>query len=162
MKIALAQINSFTADISFNEKIILNYIVQAKKKKAQLLIFPEIALNGYSPLDLLYRKFFLQKTSQSIQKIHKQIPKDMTVLLGAVGPGPSISVFVLEKDKPAKIFSKEILANDDVFDEHRYFKPGKMQDNHFIFKNTLIQILICEETWHKPLLQYKKKTKSYY
>ena len=75
MKIALAQINSFTADLSFNEKTILKYISQAQKKKVQLLIFPEIALNGYSPLDLLYRNFFLQKTAQSIKKIHKEIPR---------------------------------------------------------------------------------------
>ena len=159
MKIALAQINSFTADILFNEKIILEYISKAQKKGAPLVIFPEIALNGYSPLDLLHRKFFLQKTAQSIKKIHKEIPKDMVVLLGAVGPGfpPTISVFKLQKNKPAKIFSKEILANYDVFDEERYFQKGNLQDNYFTFKNYLIQILICEETWRKPCLKYKKK-----
>ena len=155
MKIALAQMNSFTADILFNEKIILKHINQAKKKKAQLILFPEMALNGYSPLDLLYRNFFLQKTLQSLKRIHQQIPKDLTVLLGALGPGdpPAISVFVLQKNQKAKIFSKEILANYDVFDEERYFKKGQMKDNCFTFKNTLIQVLICEEIWHKPQLK---------
>lgn len=159
MKIGIAQVNAFTADISFNEKTILEYINKAQKQGIPLLIFPEIALNGYSPLDLLHRKFFLQKTAQSIKKIHKAVPKDMTVLLGAVGPGvpPTISVFVLQKNKTAQVFSKEILANYDVFDEERYFKKGNLQDNYFIFKNHLIQILICEETWCKPFLKNKKK-----
>lgn len=159
MKIALAQINSFTADILFNEKTILKYIIKAQRKGVQLLIFPEIALNGYSPLDLLHRKFFLQKTTQSIKKIHKETPKNMVVLLGAVGPGfpPTISVFKLQKDKPAQIFSKEVLANYDVFDEERYFQKGNIQDNYFTYKNHFLQVLICEETWRKPCLKHKKK-----
>ena len=159
MKIALAQINSLTGNILFNEKKILECIFKAQKQKAHLLIFPEMALNGYSPLDLLNKKFFLRQITRSIRKIHKQIPKNMTVLLGAAGPNfpPKISVFLLQRNKKIKIFSKEILADYDVFDEQRYFKKGKMQDNFFEFKNIIIQILICEETWHKPLLKYQKK-----
>ena len=159
MKIALAQINSFTGNILFNEKNIRNCIRIAEKQKVHLLIFPEMALNGYSPLDLLKRKVFLQEITQSIQKIHKEIPQDMTVLLSAAGPDfpPRISVFLLQKNKKATIFSKEILANYDVFDEERYFKTGKIQDNFFILKNSLIQILICEETWRKPCLKHQQK-----
>ena len=83
----------------------------------------------------------------------------MTVLLGAVGPGfpPATSVFKLQKNNSAQIFSKEVLANYDVFDEERYFQKGSLQDNHFVFKDHLIQILICEETWQKPCLKPKKK-----
>ncbi len=158
MKIGMAQINSLTGNISFNEKKILEYIFKAQKQKARLLIFPEMTLNGYSPLDLLNKKFFLQQISRSIKRIHKQVPKDMTVLLGAAGPdsSPKISVFFLQKNKKIKVFSKEILADYDVFDEDRYFKRGKMQDNCFTLKNMTIQVLMCEETWHKPLLRYKK------
>ena len=158
MKIALAQINSLTGNILFNERKIREFIIRAKKNNAQLIIFPEMALNGYSPLDLLKRKFFLQEITQSIQKIHKQVPKNMAVLLGAAGPGfpPRISIFLLQRNKKAQIFSKEILADYDVFDEQRYFKKGEMQDNFFVFQDTLIQVLICEEIWHKPVLQYKK------
>lgn len=158
MKIALAQINSLTGNIAHNEQKIRQVIVKAKKQNAHLLIFPELALNGYSPLDLLKRKIFLKQIDQSVQNIHKQVPKNMAVLLGAAGPDfpPKISSFLLQKNKPVKIFSKEILADYDVFDEQRYFKRGKTQDNYFVFKNILIQILICEEIWHTPLLQYKK------
>ena len=158
MKIALAQMNSLNGNILFNEKKILECILKAQKQKARLLIFPEMALNGYSPLDLLNKKSFLRQISRSIQKIHKQTPRDMTVLLGAAGPdfSPKISVFLLQKNKKVKCFSKEILADYDVFDERRYFKTGKIQDNSFTLKNIMIQILMCEETWHKPLLKYEK------
>ena len=158
MKITLAQINSLTGNIAYNEQKIRQVIVKAKKQNTHLLIFPELALNGYSPLDLLKRKFFLNQIDQSVQTIHKKVPKNMAVLLGAAGPDfpPKISVFLLQKNKPIKIFSKEILADYDVFDEQRYFKRGKTQENSFVFQDTLIQFLICEETWHKPSLQYKK------
>ena len=158
MKIALAQINSFTGNILFNEKKIRECISKAQKQKTDLLIFPEMALNGYSPLDLLKRKFFLRQVNQAVQRIHQQMPHNMTVLLGAAGPNhpPKISILLLQKNKKIKTFSKQILADYDVFDEQRYFKKGKMQDNFFLFKDTLIQVLICEEIWHKPLLKYKK------
>ncbi|MYE07642.1 MAG: NAD(+) synthase [Oligoflexia bacterium] len=186
MKIALAQINSFTGNILFNERKIQNYIKKAQQKKAQLIIFPEMVLNGYSPLDLLKRKFFLHQIQQSLKKIHKSLPEDIAVLMSAAGPGdpPHISAFLLEKNKNQKIFSKKILANYDVFEEERHFKKGPPQDNFFILQNKkreslyspsllvswekkkqlenlnrtgIIQILICEETWHKPYLQHSKK-----
>ena len=157
MKIALAQMNSFTGNILFNEKKIREFIIKARKKNAQLLIFPEMSLNGYSPLDLLKRKFFLRQITRSVQRIHKQVPKDMAVLMGATGPGfpPRISIFFLQRNKPVKIFSKGYLADYDVFDEQRYFKKGRTQDNFFVFKDHLIQILICEEIWQTPVLQNK-------
>ncbi|MDE0120061.1 MAG: NAD(+) synthase [Bdellovibrionales bacterium] len=180
MKIALAQINSFTGNILFNERKIQNYIKKAKQNKACLIIFPEMVLNGYSPLDLLKRKFFLHQIDQSLKKIHKTMPEDIAVLLSAAGPGvpPKISAFLLEKNKKIKIFSKKILANYDVFEEERYFKKGPVQDNFFILKpggekkkrpenlvpvkaknhqTDIIQILLCEETWHKPHLQAPQK-----
>ena len=161
MKIALAQMNSLVGDISSNEKKIIKYIEQAKKNKAQLLIFPELALNGYSPLDLINRKFFLKKTALSIQKIYKQIPANISVLLGGISPGtpPEISMLLLQKDKKAKIFSKEKFANYDVFDESRYFKKGDKNSNFFTFQKMLIHVLICEEMWHEPDLNINQKHK---
>ncbi len=153
MKIALAQMNSLTGEISFNEKKILSYIAQTKKQKASLLIFPEMALTGYPPLDLMKRKFFLKKTIQTVKNIHKQIPEGMAVLLGTTGPGfpPGNSVCLLQKNQKIKFFSKEYLADYDVFDEQRYFKKGRLQDNFFRLGDTEIQILICEEIWREPV-----------
>ena len=157
MKIALAQMNSLVGDISSNEKKIIKKIIKAHQNKAQLLIFPELALNGYSPLDLIKQEFFLKKNALAIQKIYKQVPENITILLGAIGPGPGISFFLLQKNKEKKVFSKEKFANYDVFDEKRYFKKGKKNNNFFLFQKKIIQILICEELWHKPSLSKSLK-----
>ncbi len=161
MKIALAQINSWTGNIPFNEQKIKEYIKKAGRQKVRLLIFPEMALNGYPPLDFLSRPFFLQDTKKALKNIHKHIPEGMTVLMGGMGPGrtpgsksvaesdlfPFNSVFLLQKNKPAKMFSKEYLADYDVFDEKRYFSKGNVKENIFVFHGWCCQILICEELW---------------
>ena len=154
MKIAFAQINSLMGNIASNEKKIRQYILKAHKQKVQLMVFPEMALSGYPPLDLIHKKHFLKEISCAVRRIHKQIPGDMSVLLGSAGPGfpPGNSVFLLQENKKAKIFSKEYLADYDVFDEQRYFKKGRLKNNFFVLQNTFIQILICEEIWQKPNL----------
>ena len=160
MKIALAQINSFMGDIRFNEKKVLQYIQKAKKQKADLIIFPEMALSGYPPLDLLYRKNFIKKINQSIKAIHNKTPKGILVLLGTCSLtkiGLKNSILLIQKNKKIKIFSKQYLADYDVFDEKRYFKMGSLKDNFFSLKNKKIQILICEELWQTPDILKKSK-----
>ncbi len=151
IKIALAQINSFMGDISSNEKKILQYVVQAKKENASLIVFPEMALSGYPPLDLIHRKSLLKKISNSLKTIHKQVPENMTLLLGSASGGfpPGNSVFLLQKDQKPLVFSKEYLADYDVFDEKRYFKKGSLKENFFCWKGLSLQILICEDIWAK-------------
>lgn len=152
IKIALAQINAFMGNINSNEKKILQYMAQANTKKAQMIIFPEMALSGYPPLDLIHKKYLLKKIHQSLKTIHKQVPENMTLLLGSASGGvpPGNSVFLLKKDQKPQIFSKEYLADYDVFDEKRYFKKGSLKDNFFTWKGFFLQILICEDTWQNP------------
>ena len=147
MKVALAQINSLVGDTSFNEQKIKAYIKKASQKQVQLLVFPELALNAYPPLDLLRYPFFLKNTDKALQSIHKEVPKDMAVLVGAVGLGYFNACFLLQKNKKPKMFAKECLADYNVFDEKRYFNKGRLRDNFFLFQGNLIQILICEELW---------------
>ena len=152
MKVALAQINPLLGNIPFNEQKIRTYIQRAYQQKASLLVFPELALNGYPPLDLLKYNFFLKETNRALKNIHKETPKGMAVLVGAVGAGHSVTnaVFLLQKNKPAKMFSKEYLADYNVFDEKRYFSKGRLRDNFFVFQGQRVQILICEEIWQEP------------
>ncbi len=152
MKIGIAQISSSVGAISSNEKKILQTIARAKKEKAHLLIFPEMVLSGYPPMDLIHQKHILKKIRHSLQTIHKKVPKDLTLLLGAVSYGvpPGNSAFLLQKNQPPRIFSKEYLADYDVFDEKRYFKKGQLKNNYFKLKGVLVQVLICEEIWQDP------------
>ena len=160
MKIALSQINSFMGDIFFNERKILEQIQKAKKQKADLIIFPEMALSGYPPLDLLYRKNFITQINQSVKNIHHKTPGGIFVLLGTcflTKAGLKNSILLLQKNKKIKIFSKQYLADYDVFDEKRYFKTGGLKDNFFSLKDKKIQILICEELWQTPDILKKPK-----
>ena len=152
MKLALAQINSQVGDILSNEKKIISFIQEAHKKGAELVLFPEMALVGYPILDLVFNPLFLKKNLQAIKRIHKKVPLGMAVLLGCLKVESSVSnaVVALRANKPLKFFSKEYLADFQVFDEKRYFKKGKLQDNIFKFKNLKIQLLICEEIWKNP------------
>ena len=152
MKIALSQINSIMGNITYNQEKILQQISQARKKEAGLIVFPELALSAYCPLDLLKRNFFLKKISKSIQNIHKHMPEHITALIGAPEYKSSLggvtnSVFVLTKNLKPKSFSKETLADGNVFEESRFFKKGFIQKNVFCLNKEQIQILICEELW---------------
>ncbi len=157
MKIALGQINPRTGNIPFNKKRILSFIEKAGAEKAGLLIFPEMALTGYPPLDLIKRGFFLKQALSALKSLNRRLPKGLTVLLGGAGPGPSNAVFVLQKNKNIKVFSKQCLADYDVFDEQRYFKKGNLKNNFFVLKNWKIQVLICEEMWKNPTAFEEKK-----
>ena len=177
MKIALAQIKPLLGNIPFNEQKIKAYIQRAYDQKAQIVVFPEMALTGYPPLDLLRHPSFLKKTTKALNNICKNMPTGITALLGTVGPAPlkpapalkaptppitnAVALIENHKKKPhkIKIFSKEYLADYDVFDEQRYFHKGTLKDNHFFYQNRQIQILICEEIWQSPniLLPFQKK-----
>ena len=111
----MAQINPRTGNILFNKKKILSFMAKAKSQKARLLIFPEMALTGYPPLDLIKRSFFIKQTQNAVKSLKTKTPEALTVLLGGIGPGPSNSVFLLQKNKKIKVFSKEYLADYGVF-----------------------------------------------
>ena len=148
MKIALAQINSLMAQPEQNQRKISQWIIEAKKHKTDLIVFPELALSAYSPLDLLNNQILLKKTKKALHNIHQTMPKEILALVGSPsGPPTKNSVFLLKKDQKPKIFSKEILADFNIFDEKRFFQSGKLKSNYFSFQKKYIQLLICEELW---------------
>ena len=149
-KIALAQYDFHAGHIAYNEQKILNLIKKAKAEGVRLLIFPELALNGYPPRDFLYRKAFLDKSKKSVQKIQKSLPKNMGLLLGALqnkGGLLTNSAFYLQHGFAPKVFHKEHLADTQVFDEKRYFQKGLLRENIFCFQGLRLKVLICEDMW---------------
>ena len=155
MKLALAQINSLMGHISGNQKKIVQYILQAQQKEADLIIFPELALSAYCPLNLLKRKLFFQHLSKAIHHIHQSMPESITALIGSPYRESSSnkiynSLFLLKKNQTPKIFSKSILANEGIFEESRFFHTGDLQKNAFSFHKKRVQLLICEELWKLP------------
>jgi len=151
MKIALAQPNPVIGDFEFNTNKIVGFIEQAKKKGAGLVIFPELSITGYPPLDFLNRTEFVEKSLIFLEKI-KEASKDIGVLLGAVtlnkGKGkPFYNSAIFFKDgKKVFEYHKRLLPTYDVFDEARYFEAGNAPGILEI-DALRIGVSICEDIW---------------
>jgi len=148
LRIGLCQINTTVGDIEGNTKKILDYIAKGKKMGADLLVFPEMAVTGYPPEDLLLMPKFIDANLKAIQTIAKST-SSITAVVGFVSKDGDIfnSAALLHHGKLLDAYSKIYLPNYGVFDEDRYFQVGK---ENFIFtlKSTPIGLSICEDLWY--------------
>lgn len=157
-RIAVAQLNFLVGDIKGNTQIILDNIQKAKQNSVGLLIFPELALSGYPPEDLLLREDF-KKQIQHALKIIQENSTDIAILLGHPdyhAKGIFNAASLIENKSIVSTYHKQYLPNYGVFDERRYFKPG-ISNGLFTIKGLRIGILICEDLWHsKPSSELKE------
>ncbi|HEY9850583.1 MAG TPA: NAD+ synthase [Leptolyngbyaceae cyanobacterium] len=157
MKIAIAQLNPTIGDLTNNAQQILNSARQASELGARLLLTPELSLCGYPPRDLLLNPSFVEEMAITLQQLAKDLPPNLAVLVGTVEPninassngGKSLfnSIALLEQGKIQQSFHKRLLPTYDVFDENRYFEPGK-HSNFFVLDNLRIGVTICEDLWN--------------
>jgi NAD+ synthetase len=141
MKIAIAQLNPTIGDLSGNAQRILEAAQQAANQGARLVLTPELSLCGYPPRDLLMHPGFAETMATTLNQLAKDLPPQLAVLVGIVEINPKSlleggkplfnSMALLEGGKIQQIFYKRLLPTYDVFDEDRYFEPGK-QPNHFV------------------------------
>jgi NAD+ synthase (glutamine-hydrolysing) len=157
MRIALAQINSLLGDFEGNKHKILDYAQRALERHCDLVIYPEAALFGYHPVDLLERPAIVDQQEKQLKDIAKQLPKGISVLVGAIvrnrsgkGKGFLNAAVFLTKGKKPQIFAKELLPTYDVFDESRHIEPGQTARNILRFKGKRILVTICEDIWGWP------------
>jgi NAD+ synthase (glutamine-hydrolysing) len=148
LRIGLCQINTTVGDIEGNTKKIIDYIVKGKKMGADLLVFPEMAVTGYPPEDLLLMPKFIDANLKAVKRIAKAA-LSITAVVGFVNRDGDIfnSAALLHDGKLIDVYSKIYLPNYGVFDEDRYFQTGK---ENFIFalKSTPIGLSICEDLWY--------------
>lgn len=157
MRIAIAQINSTLGDFENNSIKILEFARRAKEKQCELVVFPEAALFGYHPYDLLERPKIVQLQEKALKSIHSRMPEGLGLIVGAFIKSPNkkgrpyhnAAVF-LEKGKKPKAFHKQLLPNGDVFDEARFVQPGHVKDNFLTFRGKRFFITICEDIWAWP------------
>ncbi|MFK5913454.1 MAG: NAD+ synthase [Woeseiaceae bacterium] len=149
LRIALAQINLLVGDIEGNTSRMLDWIRRAKDEShADIIVFPELALTGYPPEDLLLRPGMAERIKKSLESLALQ-SKDITLLVGypeMTGEGVYNSVAVIQNGCCNLRARKNQLPNYSVFDEKRYFIPSK-QHAVFSIKNVKIGISICEDIW---------------
>lgn len=153
MKILLASINPTIGFLKFNfEKILLN-IKQAEKEGVDLIIFPELALTGYPPLDLLDKRSFVDEVISYNYKIAEH-SKNIGVIFGSVtriedeiGTNIFNSAIVCFDGEIKSVHRKSLLPNYDVFDEVRYFEHSR--EIHLLnFKGGKFGVTICEDAWN--------------
>jgi len=148
LRIGLCQINTTVGDIEGNTAKILDYIAKGKKMGADLLAFPEMAVTGYPPEDLLLMPKFIEANLKAVKTIAKAT-SSMTAIVGFVSKNGDIfnSAGLFHDGKLVDAYSKIYLPNYGVFDEDRYFQAGK---ENFIFtlKSTPIGLSICEDLWY--------------
>ena len=151
MKIALAQLNYHIGNFEFNTSKIVQAIRRAKLASADMIVFAELSVCGYPPLDFLTYHSFVEKCQTAIQIIEKEC-LDIAAIVGmpAVNDGVGKSLFnsayFIADGKVQQICHKALLPNYDVFDEYRYFEPGKTFEI-LTYQGKKIAITICEDIW---------------
>lgn len=148
LRLALAQIDHVVGDFEANYHKIVSYIQQAQKVGADLIAFPELALTGYSPEDLLLKPGFIENNWQYVHKL-LEFTEDIAVIVGFVDREDDIfnAAAVLHKKKIAGIYHKIFLPNYGVFDEDRYFQAGQ-QIPVYTLNDVRFGINICEDIWY--------------
>lgn len=149
MKITLAQLNQTVGDIDANTKKIINAIEQAREQGADLIVFPELAICGYPPRDLLLVEGFVERCAQAAKQIGEQHSEGIAVIIGTPLPvenGTANSLVVYQDGKLLGYHDKRLLPTYDVFDEDRYFEPGH-EPRVIKIADEQIGLAICEDLW---------------
>ncbi len=149
IRVGIAQINSTVGDLTGNTKKIIECIDQAKSLGVDLLTFPELAITGYPPEDLLLKPQFIKQNRKSLDNIIEQC-SDIAVVVGFVDSDGDIynAAAVLYGKKLAGVYHKFCLPNYGVFDENRYFQAGQ-ECPVFMIYGMGIGVTICEDMWHE-------------
>jgi len=149
IRIQIAQFNPIVGDIKLNAQKMLDLSIEANNAGAHIIIFPELALTGYPPEDLLFRDGFTNQVKEEITNFCNLVPSDISILFGAPNKTDDFlfnSAYLIQNNRIINIYNKQELPNYGVFDEKRYFSSG---DDSFVFEcqNTKIGVLICEDQW---------------
>jgi len=149
LRVGIAQINSTVGDLSGNTRKILESIDQAKSLGVDLLTFPELAITGYPPEDLLFKPQFIKQNKENLNKIIEH-SSDIAVVVGFVDSDGDIynAAAVLYNKKLVGVYHKFYLPNYGVFDEDRYFQAGR-EYPVFIIYGIGMGITICEDMWYE-------------
>src|SRR5450756_184819 len=167
MKITVAQLNYHIGNFVRNKDLICNAINKAKTAGSDLIIFSELCIPGYPPLDLLDRVDFINKCDQTVNEIAKEctgiaaIVGSPTLNIKPEGKKLYNSALLLSEGKVIFSVNKALLPTYDIFDEYRYFEP-ESKFSTFIFKGLKLAITICEDLWdEQPFDNEFEKTRLY-
>jgi len=151
MKVALAQINPTVGDFAGNARKILEAARRASERGAELVVFPELAVTGYPPRDLLEHPAFVEAGLRALEDVATRL--GIPALVGFVarnesGKGKPLhnSAALLCDGRIASVHHKSLLPTYDVFDEERYFEPGRFPAPAAAC-GARLAVTICEDLW---------------
>jgi len=163
MKIGIAQINTTVGDLAGNSQRILNAYRMLVADGAELVVFPELAVCGYPPRDLLFKSRFVADTEDALDAIARQIGAVPAVIGTVQDRGPCITgrpfynaAAWCEAGGIRCVARKSLLPSYDVFDEERYFEPAEGPTVHE-WKGLRIGLTICEDIWTYPELRTSRR-----
>jgi NAD+ synthase (glutamine-hydrolysing) len=147
MRLALAQMNSVVGDLDGNRDRIVGLLGQAREQGVDLVLFPELAVTGYPPEDLLLRPSFVRAAQQTVEQIAAEV-EGTAALVGAPRLDADLynACYVLADGGIQAVYRKRFLPNYGVFDENRYFASG---DDLLLLRlgDVVAGPTICEDIW---------------
>jgi NAD+ synthase (glutamine-hydrolysing) len=162
VKIGLVQLNPVIGDFEKNCANIVEWSRRAKDKDCSLVIFPELAVSGYPPLDLLERKAFLDASDRALTNLILNLP-ELDVMVGCLERRDNVrgkplynSAVVIRGKKIVFRARKQLLPSYDVFDETRYFEPGP-SSGIYELQGHCFCVTVCEDVWHHEVRDHEIK-----
>jgi NAD+ synthase (glutamine-hydrolysing) len=148
LRLALAQCNFSVGDFEGNATIMRDVIHRSQQLGVHVLAFPELALTGYPPEDLLLKPRFLHDAEQALEKVAREV-KDMVCIVGTIHREEDTynSAAVIHNGDLITFYHKEFLPNYGVFDEKRYFKEGE-EDMVLVVNGFPLGVSVCEDIWY--------------
>jgi len=147
-RVSLAQINPTVGDIEGNTRRIVDGIAQARALGADLVAFPELAVTGYPPEDLLFKSAFIEANLAALRDVTKAA-RGLTAVVGFVDRRQDLfnAAAVIHDGTLAGVYHKQYLPNYGVFDENRYFQAGR-EALVFAIGSTSVGVNVCEDLWY--------------
>jgi NAD+ synthase (glutamine-hydrolysing) len=147
LRIALAQIDTTVGDIAGNVAKVQEHIARARHQGAELVVFPELAVTGYPPEDLLLKEHFLSDAHTAVQRLAAET-KDIVALVGFPERAEDVynAAAVLAGGEVRGVYRKTYLPNYGVFDEERYFQSGS-RGAVIQVGDVAVGLTICEDIW---------------
>ena len=148
LRVSLAQLNLVVGDLEGNAARILETYEQAEADACDLVVFPELAITGYPPEDLLLRPAFVAQAQESIEKVAARTGRAVAVLgFPLLERDLYNAAAVCASGKVQGVYRKHILPNSTVFDEQRYFTASTTDGPLFNVAGTRVAVTICEDAW---------------
>jgi NAD+ synthase (glutamine-hydrolysing) len=153
LRIALVQFNPTVGDLAGNGARMVDLAHEARSMGADLIVFSELCLTGYPPMDLLERASFVEASDTALSWLARNVPQDVGILFGTPvknepGSGKPLrnAAVLLEAGQVVAVIHKQALPTYDVFDEFRYFEPAESCEV-MTWRGYRLGVHICEDMW---------------